>query len=114
MTVATDVALASGTSVMAAGWVPGKAGRRWRTEWQPARGPCRGTVLFLPPLGDEMNHTRPLMATAARALAAAGWRVQCTDPYGTGDSEGEFGGASLTAWAEDFADDACAAAAEGP
>lgn len=61
-----------------------------------------------------MNHTRPLMAAAARALAAAGWRVQCTDPYGTGDSEGEFGDASLTDWAEDFADDACAAAAEGP
>jgi len=75
---------------------------------------ARGTVLFLPPLGDELNHTRPLMAAAARSLAATGWNVQSTDPYGTGDSEGDFAAASLAQWAEDFADDAAAAAAQGP
>jgi len=108
-----------------AGWVPGTAGRRWRTTWQPALPvatdlpgslhlAARGTVLFLPPLGDELNHTRPLMAAAARSLAATGWNVQCTDPYGMGDSEGDFAHASLTQWVEDFADDAAAAAVQGP
>ena len=116
----------SSSVVTTSGWVHGTAGRRWRTTWQPAslrpaagpqgeRGsPFRGTVLFLPPLGDELNHTRPLMAAAARALSAAGWTVQCTDPYGTGDSEGDFADASLANWAEDVATDAAEAASQGP
>ena len=113
-------------AVTTGGWVAGTNGRRWRTTWQrallsPASGPhgqedsaFRGTVLFLPPLGDELNHTRPLMAAAARALAATGWTVQCTDPYGTGDSDGDFADASLANWAEDFAADAAEAATRGP
>ena len=117
--------VASAAITTMAGWVPGTAGRRWRTTWQPAlpvatdlpgslHFTARGTVLFLPPLGDELNHTRSLMAAAARSLAATGWNVHCTDPYGTGDSEGDFAGASLVQWAEDFADDAAAAAVQGP
>ena len=112
--------------VTTSGWVAGTAGRRWRTTWQPALLPpasdahgqessaVRGTVLFLPPLGDELNHTRPLMAAAARALAATGWTVHCTDPAGTGDSDGDFADASLANWAEDFAADAAEAATRGP
>ena len=117
--------VASAAITTVAGWVPGTAGRRWRTTWQPALPvatdlpgslhlAARGTVVFLPPLGVELNHTRPLMAAAARSLAATGWNVQCTDPYGMGDSEGDFADVSLTQWAEDFADDAAAAAAQGP
>ena len=121
-TVVQTIAAVTTTS----GWVPGAVGRRWRTTWQSAllslasgqhaqeSAQARGTVLFLPPLGDEMNHTRPLMAAAARALSAVGWTVQCTDPYGTGDSEGDFADASLANWAEDFAADAAAAARQGP
>lgn len=113
-------------AVTTSGWIAGTVGRRWRTTWQPAwlppaSGPggqngsaFRGTVLFLPPFGDELNHTRPLMAAAARALAATGWIVQCTDPYGTGDSDGDFADASLKHWAEDFAADAAEAATRGP
>jgi len=119
--VQTSAALAT-----TSGWVSGAAGRRWRSTWRsvgsppatgeqaPASAQVRGTVLFLPPLGDEMNHTRSLMAAAARALSAAGWTVQCTDPFGTGDSEGDFVDASLAIWAEDFAADAAAAARQGP
>ena len=113
----TETALAAAepaATVTSAEWVAGRKGRRWRTVWQPLGTGACGTVLFLPPLGDEMNHTRPLMAAAAQALAAAGWCVQCTDPCGTGDSDGDFDDASLAGWADDFADDARAAAQQGP
>jgi len=125
VTMASTMVQTSTAVITSSGWVPGATGRRWCTTWQPAGLPpasglheqllaaARGTVLFLPPFGDELNHTRPLMAAAARSLAATGWNVQCTDPYGMGDSEGDFADASLTQWAEDFADDAAAAAAQG-
>ena len=103
------------------GWVNGTGGQRWQACWQPglqagnsvARS-VRGTVLFLPPIGDEMNHARPLVAAAARRLAGDGWRVLVTDPSGTGDSAGDFAEASLRQWAEDFAADAAQAAVHGP
>ena len=96
------------------GWVRGRQGRRAARRWYPALGAPRGTVLFLPPWGDEMNHARPLMAAAARALAAAGWDVRCHDPFGTGDSDGEFAEATLRGWIDDVADDVVDARHRGP
>lgn len=97
-----------------AGWIRGRQGRRASHRWFPALGPVRGIILFVPPWGDEMNHTRPLMAAGARALAAAGWEVRCHDPYGTGDSDGEFMEATLRGWCEDLADDVVEAGYRGP
>jgi hypothetical protein len=44
-------------------------------------------LLFLPPLLEEMNRTRALLATAMRALAARGFECWLPDLPGTGESE---------------------------
>src|SRR5688500_6385350 len=44
-------------------------------------------LLFLPPLFEEMNRTRALLATAMRALAADGFSCWLPDLPGTGESE---------------------------
>jgi hypothetical protein len=44
-------------------------------------------LLFLPPLFEEMNRTRALLATAMRALAARGFQCWLPDLPGTGESE---------------------------
>jgi exosortase A-associated hydrolase 2 len=64
-------------------------------------GSCRGTLLYLPPFGEEMNRTRSHVAATARALAAVGWRCVLLDPYGTGDSEGDMSDADFDAWITD-------------
>lgn len=44
-------------------------------------------LLFLPPLFEEMNRTRALLATTMRALAARGFECRLPDLPGTGESE---------------------------
>lgn len=51
----------------------------------PETGPC---VLFLPPLFEEMNRTRRLLADLGRALAANGIGSVLADLPGTGDATG--------------------------
>jgi pimeloyl-ACP methyl ester carboxylesterase len=51
----------------------------------PDTGPC---VLFLPPLFEEMNRTRRLLADLGRALAASGIGSLLPDLPGTGDAAG--------------------------
>lgn len=67
------------------------------------RGELRGTVLFVPPLAEEMNKSRHMVALAAQAFARRGWLVLQVDLYGTGDSEGDFGEASWEIWLDDLA-----------
>jgi pimeloyl-ACP methyl ester carboxylesterase len=59
-----------------------------RDEWLMRIGPA-GTrpILFLPPLFEEMNRTRALIAAAMRALAARGFGCWLPDLPGTGESE---------------------------
>jgi pimeloyl-ACP methyl ester carboxylesterase len=45
------------------------------------------SLLFLPPLFEEMNRTRALLASAMRALAALGFQAWLPDLPGTGESE---------------------------
>jgi len=45
------------------------------------------TLLFLPPLFEELNRTRALLLQTMRALAAGGWRCVLPDLPGTGESE---------------------------
>ncbi|WP_374593257.1 hypothetical protein [Sphingosinicella sp.] len=51
----------------------------------PETGPC---VLFIPPLFEEMNRTRRLLADLGRALAASGIGSALADLPGTGDASG--------------------------
>lgn len=66
-------------------------------------GAVRGYVCHLPAFAEEMNKARHMVARAAWAMAEAGWHVVILDPFGTGDSEGEFGEATWSIWVRDAA-----------
>jgi exosortase A-associated hydrolase 2 len=65
--------------------------------------PPRGGILYLHPLGDEMNRARRAAATQARAFAAAGYTVLQFDLFGCGDSCGDFHNARWELWRTDVA-----------
>lgn len=75
--------------------------RRFALLHQPA-GPARGCLLYVHPLGEEMNKTRRMAAEQARRFAAAGWVVLQWDLFGCGDSEGDFADASWQGWCEEL------------
>lgn len=78
--------------------------RLFSLTWQPEGGqPVTGTVLYLPPMAEEMNRCRSHVADTARALAAHGWRCVLLDPYATGESEGQSEEADWDIWAADTA-----------
>jgi pimeloyl-ACP methyl ester carboxylesterase len=66
-------------------------------------------LLFLPPLFEEMNRTRALLATVMRALAAQGFECWLPDLPGTGESERPLEQVSWQEW-RDSADAAFEAA----
>ena len=71
-----------------------------RPEGAADRG---GSVLVVPPFGEEMNKSRQLIADATRRLCEAGVASYLPDLYGTGDSEGGFADARIELWLEDLA-----------
>ncbi len=59
-----------------------------RDEWLMRIGPDAGApILFVPPLFEEMNRTRALLAGVMRALGGEGFRCTLPDLPGTGESE---------------------------
>jgi pimeloyl-ACP methyl ester carboxylesterase len=62
-------------------------------------GPEDGVpILFVPPLLEEMNRTRALLAGVMRALAAKGFRCSLPDLPGTGESERTLATCSWADW----------------
>jgi len=59
-------------------------------------------ILFFPPFAEEMNKSRRIVTQQARRFAALGYSVLIPDPYGTGDSEGDFGDADWDTWHADM------------
>ena len=57
-------------------------------------------LLFLPPLFEEMNRTRALLASTMRALAADGFECWLPDLPGTGESERALEDVSWDDWRE--------------
>ena len=57
---------------------------------------------MLPPFAEELNKSRRMLALAARALQGAGMDVLLMDLFGTGDSGGDFGDATLAIWRDDL------------
>jgi hypothetical protein len=55
-------------------------------------------LLFLPPLFEEMNRTRALLATVMRALASQGFECWLPDLPGTGESERKLEEVSWKDW----------------
>jgi exosortase A-associated hydrolase 2 len=65
------------------------------------RASCRGALVYLHPFAEEMNKSRRMAATQARALAALGYGVLQIDLAGCGDSEGDFADARWEHWKAD-------------
>jgi exosortase A-associated hydrolase 2 len=63
----------------------------------------RGSVLVIPPFGEEMNKSRRMITETAQRLCESGIAVIVPDLFGTGDSEGEFREARVDHWVEDLA-----------
>jgi len=58
-------------------------------------------ILLVPPLFEEMNRTRALLASVMRRLAAQGFGCWLPDLSGTGESERGLGEASWDDWRHD-------------
>lgn len=72
--------------------------------YHPAAGRRRSDPLglvYAPPFAEEMNRSRRMAALQARRLAGLGIDVLLLDPFGTGDSAGDFGEARWETWRED-------------
>ena len=79
-----------------------RAGRVFSVYFPPQDDtPVRARLLFLPPFAEELNRSRHVMAAFARGCAKNGIGVALLDPYGTGDSEGDFGDARWDIWKDD-------------
>jgi exosortase A-associated hydrolase 2 len=76
------------------------AGRCFCVRYVPPDA-ARGSILFVPAFGEEMNKSRRMVALQARALAARGWAVLILDLFGCGDSEGDLAGADWATWRRD-------------
>lgn len=63
---------------------------------------ARRRMLVVPPFAEEMNKSRHVLAAIVRAAADAGSEVLMPDLYGTGDSEGDFGDATIDIWRSDL------------
>lgn len=79
-------------------FIDGGAGRLFAVHW-PGGGD--ETIVFLPAFGEEMNRSRRMVTLLARAVAARGVGLLALDPFGTGDSEGDFAQASWRQWLDD-------------
>lgn len=75
-----------------------EAGPEWMMRIGAAGAP---PILFVPPLFEEMNRTRALIAAAMRRLAALGFGCWLPDLRGTGESESPLADASWGGWRHD-------------
>ncbi|HEX7984663.1 MAG TPA: hydrolase 2, exosortase A system-associated [Duganella sp.] len=79
---------------------PGAGGQRY-CLYQPAMGPCRGALVYVPPFAEEMNKSRRMAALLALALARQGIATLRIDLHGCGDSGGDFADARWSGWRDD-------------
>jgi len=86
-------------------FLDGPAGRLFAVHYAPVAHPPTGhpAVLYLPPFAEKMNRSRRMAALLGRRLAVAGVGLLVLDPYGTGDSEGDFARARWETWCADAA-----------
>jgi len=84
-------------------FLDGAAGKVFCTgTLHPDKASIRGRVLIVPPLAEEMNKSRHLLAAIARAAGDACYDVILPDLFGTGDSGGDFADATLEIWRSDL------------
>lgn len=68
----------------------------------PGDRPCRRTVMVVASFAEEMNRCRSMVTMLARRLAPRGIGTLVLDPYGTGDSGGEFTDHTWEGWRADL------------
>ena len=88
-------------------FLPVAGGQRFCLYHPAVRTPgtvARGQVVYVHPFAEEMNKSRRMAALQARALAQAGFDVLQIDLLGCGDSSGNFGDATWSAWVRDVTD----------
>lgn len=76
-------------------------------------GLARGCVLVAAPFAEEMNKSRKMITELCIELARRGVASVIVDPFGTGDSEGEFEAADWERWQQDLRDAARWCATQG-
>lgn len=88
--------------MMEANFLQGRQGQLF-SVYHPSclSGSAKGGFVYLPPFAEEMNRARRMAALQARRLAARGLEVLLLDPYGTGDSAGDFRDARWEIWRDD-------------
>lgn len=91
----------------------GDADSRIFTLLRRPRDRARGGVLLVAPFGDEMNKSRKMLTDVSAGLVARGFGTLIVDPFGTGDSDGEFADASWDRWLADIETAARWSAAQG-
>ncbi len=82
-------------------FIDGPAGRLFAVHHPAMTTPRRGKVIYLPPFAEEMNRSRRMAHLQASDLADRGFDVLILDPFGTGDSEGDFGDTDWAIWRGD-------------
>lgn len=83
-------------------FLDGTRGRILCTFFDPGEGSRSGDgLLLLPPFAEEMNKARRMLARLGYALAERGFVTALPDPFGTGDSEGDFAEADWAVWRQD-------------
>jgi exosortase A-associated hydrolase 2 len=101
---ASRVNIGSGAKTVAAQpfYLDGSLGPLFCLHFSPPNNqPPRGSVLYIPPFAEEANRSRRMAVLQARRLSSRGWPVLMLDPYGTGDSGGDFRDARWETWLAD-------------
>lgn len=91
----------------------GETGRRLFALLRTPNEPGGECTLVVPPFAEEMNKSRKLVTDLAQHEYRRGRGVLCVDPFGTGDSDGEFAEARVERWIDDLAIAAKWSAARG-
>ena len=89
-------------STLKPGFIDGEKGALFAMHHEPnTQGPLNECVVVLPAFAEEMNRCRYMQTLLAQALTAQGIGLLAVDPFGTGDSAGDFQDADWSGWVTD-------------
>jgi len=84
-------------------FIDGSRGSLFTLHYAPAqRQGVSECIVIAPPFAEEMNRCRYMQNLLGQALAKHGYGLLVPDPYGTGDSAGEFAEADWQTWKQDI------------
>jgi len=84
-------------------FIKGKAGNLYTVYFPPQKTKhTPRNIIYIPPFSEEANRCRAMTSLQARTLASQGVGVLIIDPFGTGDSAGNFVDGNWQLWQEDI------------